>query len=278
MSHETTDEQAKRVRQRALFDSVADLYDDTRVGYPGAIIDELFTIAELHAGSPVLEVGCGTGQLTVDLARRAVQLTAIDLGASMVAATAEKVAKHGSTVQHSPFEEFEAPESSFAAVVSATAFHWIDPDVAWTKSAALLQPGGWIAILATGERYDEPLGGAFHAQWIRYSDDGGAWATARRPTLAESIAATGLFNEAVTSEHRARRTMTADTMVRLEQTRATTLSYDPDTRDRFFAELRELLGGLEHVTLTQETTLTMAQVKSSDSRWREPRNAATIGW
>jgi SAM-dependent methyltransferase len=232
MPGETGDDRAKRLRQRVLFDAVADLYEETRAGYPTEIIDELFDIAALSAGSPVLEVGCGTGQFTVELARRGARLTAIDLGAAMVAATTEKVRKYEAAVQQCPFEEFDASPSTFAAVVSATAFHWIDPDIAWTKSAS-------------------------HS----YSGDGGAWATARRPALVETIATTGLFHEAVTSEHQARRTIAPEAMVRLEQTRATTLSYDAETRDRFLADLRGLLAETDEVTLTQETTLTMARLK-----------------
>lgn len=258
MPSETEDERAKRLGQRVLFDA---LYERTRAGYPKQVIDHLFDTAGLEKGSRVLEVGCGTGQLTVDLARRDVELTAIDIGAAMAAATSEKVKEYGVEVEHCPFETFDAPEGWLDALVSATAFHWIDPDTAWTKAAALLRPGGWIAILATAERYDDPLGTAFRQQWIRYSPDGGAWATAPRPTLAETIAATNLFHTPLTAEHLEPRSMAPDTMIDLERTRATTLSYDAETRERFFADLRSLLHGLDEVALTQETTLTMAQRK-----------------
>lgn len=261
MTGETVEERAKRTHQRSLFDGVADLYDETRAAYPKEIIDELFQVAELGPGSGVLEVGCGTGQLTVDLARRGVDLTAIDLGPAMVAATRGKVGELRVTVENSAFEEFDAADGTFEAVVSATAFHWIDPDVAWTKAAALLQRGGWIAILGTAERYDDPLGQAFREQWIRYSSDGGAWATQPKPTLVDTIRSTGLFHEPLTSTHLERRTITPDTMVRLEHTRATTLSYEPEIRERFFAELGALLQGLEEIPLTQESRLTMARVK-----------------
>lgn len=260
MGEETEAERNRRVQRRALFDAVADLYDETRVGYPEEVIDDLFRIAGLGVGSPVLEVGCGTGQLTVDLARRGVALTAIDIGPAMVAATVRKVSPFSVTVQHCAFEDFDAGHLDFEAVVSATAFHWIDPRIAWKKTASLLRPGGWVAILATSEQYDDPLGSAFRQQWIRYSADGVAWA-APQPTLAETIASSGLFCEPITSTHSARRAMAPNAMIRLEHTRATTLSYDPDTRDRFFADLAQLLGGLDEVALTQNTTLTMAQVK-----------------
>ena len=258
---ETAEERAKRMQHRVLFDDVAELYDATRAGYPAEVVDDLFRVAELDVGSRVLEVGCGTGQLTLDLARRGVDLTAIDIGAAMVDATRQKVAKFGTTVGRCAFEEYEAPNGTFAAVVSATAFHWIDPHVAWKKSSDLLRSGGWIAILSTSERYDDPFGSAFREQWIRYSSDGGAWATTPKLTLVEVIAASGLFHEATTSTHLARRSMSPERLVRLEATRATTLSYDAVTRERFFEDLRTLLDGLESVSLTQESTLTMAQVR-----------------
>jgi SAM-dependent methyltransferase len=34
----------------------------------------------------------------------------------------------------------------FDLVISSAAFHWIDPEVAFGKSARLLRPGGWLAL------------------------------------------------------------------------------------------------------------------------------------
>lgn len=262
MTVETTAEREKRRRQRALFDSIAERYDDTRERYPEEIVDELLSTAGVGAGSPVLEVGCGTGQLTSQLAERGVALTAIDIGPSMVAAARKHVEGLDVALRVCAFEDLEAPDGSFEAIVSATAFHWIDPDVAWAKSAELLRPGGWIAILSTGERYDDPLASAYREQWIRYSDDGGAWATGTRPTLVETIASTRLFEDAVTSVHHRRRVVPAEVMVALECTRATFLSYDAPTRERFVADLRHLLDGQAEIPLTQETVMTMARVHS----------------
>jgi ubiquinone/menaquinone biosynthesis C-methylase UbiE len=261
VKRETEHDRSKRMHQRVLFDDVAELYDATRAGYPSEVVDEVFRVAELGDGSRILEIGCGTGQLTVDLARRGVELTAIDIGASMVAATRKKVSATNVVVEQCAFEDLEARSGTFACVVSATAFHWIDPDLAWSKSAELLQAEGWIAILATAERYDDPFGASFREQWIRYSSDGGAWSTAPEPSLVETIASTGLFHDAITSTHRSRRSITPDELVRLEATRATTLSYDPNTRARFFDDMRALLEGVRMVPLTQETTVTMARVR-----------------
>jgi 2-polyprenyl-3-methyl-5-hydroxy-6-metoxy-1,4-benzoquinol methylase len=50
--------------------------------------------AGLHSGSGVLEVGCGTGQLTGQLATYGFRFTAIDLGTSMVATARRQVLRH----------------------------------------------------------------------------------------------------------------------------------------------------------------------------------------
>lgn len=259
MTDETPEARTKRRRQRSLFDGIADQYDSTRSGYPPEIVDDLVRAADLRPGSRVLEVGCGTGQLTVDIARRDLDVVAVDLGADLVAAAARRVGGLGVDLRVGAYEDFDAGGTRFAAVVSATAFHWIDPEVAWTKSADLLEPGGWIAILGTAERYDDPVGGALREQWIRYSDGGGAWATTPRPSLADVIASSRRFDAAVTTTHHERRVLASDVVVALEQTRATFLSYDPTTRSRFVADLRRVLGDRTEVASTQETTLTMAR-------------------
>ncbi|GAA1597721.1 hypothetical protein GCM10009789_59560 [Kribbella sancticallisti] len=47
------------------------------------------------------------------------------------------------------FENWPLPAERFDLVVSATAFHWIDPEVRVPKSADALRPGGLLAIVST---------------------------------------------------------------------------------------------------------------------------------
>ena len=176
---ETEEQRSKRHRQRTLFDAVARLYQATRPGYPAEIVESLAATAGIGPGSPVLEVGCGTGQLTGDLSRYAFDLTAIDIGPVMIAAARQQLADAAISFQACSFEDFAATDSSFDLIVSATAFHWVDPEVKFSKSARLLRPGGWLALLAIGERYDDPLNAALGRMWTARSEDK-AW-SARKP-------------------------------------------------------------------------------------------------
>ncbi|HTB48685.1 MAG TPA: hypothetical protein VK712_01235, partial [Verrucomicrobiae bacterium] len=47
-----------------VFDEIATDYDRHRPGYPDTLIDYACEIAGLKSGDKVLELGCGSGQLT----------------------------------------------------------------------------------------------------------------------------------------------------------------------------------------------------------------------
>jgi len=257
---ETEQERSTRRHQRALFDSVAQLYEASRLGYPSSIVEQAVATAGLGADSAVLEVGCGTGQLTEDLARFGFRLTAIDLGPSMITAARHRLAGSAVSFQVASFEDFAAPEASFDLIVSGTAFHWVDPEVRFRKPARLLRPGGWLALLETGERYDDPFGASLRGMWAARSPDGGA--RLRGPHFAdtEAIAGTGLFETPIHQTHTQRIIRPAEAVIGVENTRAISLSWPDDIRRDFTEELRDHLRSQTEVQLTQETSLTMARV------------------
>ena len=105
---ETDEQRRKRRHQRALFDGVAGLYDASRRAYPHEIVEFMVATAALRGGSAVLEVGCGTGQLTEQLAPHGFDLTAIDIGASMIAAARRRLGGRAVSFQVVSFEDLGA--------------------------------------------------------------------------------------------------------------------------------------------------------------------------
>jgi ubiquinone/menaquinone biosynthesis C-methylase UbiE len=260
MDGEAPEARRKRLYQRGLFDRVAELYDASRRGYPPELLELMVRTASLGPGSRVLEVGCGTGQLTEQLAGYGLAVTAVDIGPSMIA-TARRRRNVGSvSFRVVAFEDFEAPDASFDLVVSGTAFHWVDPGVGFEKAARLLRPLGWFAQLSTGEKYDDPFGAELLEMWVARSDDGGAWTRQRRLSGAEATSASGLFGTPIEQLHSQRMTLPVDVVIGVENTRATSLSWSADVRQGFNDELRAHLGPLAEVPLSQETKLTMAPV------------------
>jgi ubiquinone/menaquinone biosynthesis C-methylase UbiE len=257
VASETDGQRVRREQWRCLFDGIAGLYDAARPGYPAEIVDAVCAIAGIGPGAGVLEVGCGTGQLTRQLAGRSFELTAIDIGPAMIAAARRNVADPMARFHVCAFEQF-AGHGPFDLIVSATAFHWVDPGIGLAKAARLLRPGGWLALLSTEERYPEPLRTALRELWATYSR--GIVRTARQPAWVTGLCDTTLFGEPVEQLHTRAARLPAQAVVAVERTRATFLSYSKCDQAGFTADLTALLHPSPHVDLVRETLLAMAPV------------------
>jgi SAM-dependent methyltransferase len=158
-----------------VFDGVAEDYDAIRPGYPGDLVDEALARGRLGGGARVLEVGCGTGKLTELLAARGLVVDAVDPGPNMIRAAQRRIGDSANVTFHvGRFEDVDLPAAAFAALFSATAFHWIDPAVGWRKSASHLRPGGVLALLAhvgVHEEGDDDLHEEFLALLRKYAPD-----------------------------------------------------------------------------------------------------------
>jgi SAM-dependent methyltransferase len=140
-------------RYGTVFDEVADEYDRTRPMYPDALVDRACEVAGLGYGDPVLEIGCGTGQLTRSLVARGLRVTAVEPGGNLIRLAGQNLAGTGSgtgsvELVNARFEDAALPCGYFRAVFSASALHWVDPAVGWRKIAGALAPGGTLALLS----------------------------------------------------------------------------------------------------------------------------------
>ena len=116
-------------RYGQVFDEIAAEYDRHRPAYPDELIDQACRVAGIGSGDRVLEVGCGSGQLTRGLVARGLHVTALEPGQSLIALARQNLAGAGEVeFVNAQFEEALLPRERFAAVFSASAFHWVDPD------------------------------------------------------------------------------------------------------------------------------------------------------
>jgi SAM-dependent methyltransferase len=131
-----------------VFDRVAPEYDRHRPTYPEQLIDRACELAGLVSGDPVLEIGCGTGQLTRSLLARDLRVTAIEPGAQLAGLARQRLQDTGElALVNARLEDALLPDEHFRAVFSASAIHWIDPDVGWLRAADALVPGGTLALI-----------------------------------------------------------------------------------------------------------------------------------
>ncbi len=135
-------------RYGRVFDEVAAEYDRHRPAYPDELLDQACRIAGIGSGDHVLEVGCGSGQLTHGLAARGLHVTALEPGKSLMALARRNLEGAGEVeFVNAQFEDALLPREHFQAVFSASAFHWVDPKVSWQKAADVLVPGGTLSLV-----------------------------------------------------------------------------------------------------------------------------------
>jgi ubiquinone/menaquinone biosynthesis C-methylase UbiE len=135
-------------RYGRVFDQVAADYDLSRPRYPEELVEHACQVAEIGRGDRVLEVGCGSGQLTHDLVARGLHVTALDPGKNLISLAEQNLAGSGEAeFVNARFEDARLPHEHFRAAFSASAFHWIDPEVSWEKAASVLVPGGTLALV-----------------------------------------------------------------------------------------------------------------------------------
>lgn len=164
-----------------MFDRIAGLYDRARPGYPPGAVSDLLRSCVVTGSSEVLEIGCGTGQLTRDLAATGASVHCVEAGAELAHLARKNLSGFANVeIRTVTFESFDGSSASFDAVISATAFHWIDPNVSYAKSAGLLRPGGHLALLtnahgAGGTHNDESFATAVSDLHRRLAPEVGEW-------------------------------------------------------------------------------------------------------
>jgi len=160
--------------RKGSFDAGARLYDKFRPGYPEALFDDLVRLSGIPAGGRILEVGPGTGQATLPLARRGFSILGLELGASMARLCRKNLAAFPNVgILTTAFEDWKpvehglggdmtqlssigivsqaapdrVPSGQFDLVLSATAFHWIPARLAYPRCTRALKPSGSLALV-----------------------------------------------------------------------------------------------------------------------------------
>ena len=154
---------------------VAEFYQRYRRGYPAPVIDALVHSFALTRADTVVDLGCGTGQLAVPLARRVGTVVAIDPEPDMLAAG--RAAADARNIRWVVGSDREMPlrgQHSVGALVVGQALHWMDHAALFLAVAPMFRPGGGVAVVTNGE----PL-------WLQDN----AWSRALRDCLSELLGA-----------------------------------------------------------------------------------------
>jgi SAM-dependent methyltransferase len=130
---------------RLSFNAAVAVYDEIRPSYPAEMFDALFSL--LPPRPDIVEIGPGTGQATKDLLARDAVVHAIEIGPAMAAKLRSNLHSDQLQVSVGDFEEIDIAAEGADAVFSANAYHWIAPKARLDRPAAILRPGGVVAIV-----------------------------------------------------------------------------------------------------------------------------------
>ena len=162
---------------------VADFYHQYRRGYPPAVLDSLADTFALSSDDIVIDLGCGTGQLTLPLAARVRAVAGVDPEPDMLARARRAAADQNiANVTWLLGADTDLPALTAllggqraGAVTIGQALHWMRHRELFPVLVPVLRPGGGVAVISNGT----PL-------WLQDS----AWSRALRGFLEQWLGAT----------------------------------------------------------------------------------------
>jgi SAM-dependent methyltransferase len=227
---------------RASFEGSPECYERARPVAPPQVFDDLVTLARLEPGARLVEIGCGTGQATVPLAERGFEIVGIELGEHLGELAKCNLAPFPRVeVINFSFEEWNPVGKRFDAVVAFNSFHWVDPELRFAKSAAVLREGGALAVV--GMRFlvhddADPV-------WMQLQEDYEAVAGLSEPRIhvdavkdrSAEFEASGYFRNVRLRHYLWDITFDADAYISLLRTSSWHRRLDEDARRKLFERI-----------------------------------------
>ena len=228
--------------RRTSFNDVASLYDEVRPGYPEVVIDDIASFAGLGTASRILEIGCGTGQITLPFAVRGHQILALEPGKALAALATRKCALYPNVrVCEMTFEEWAVPGQIFDLVLSAQAFHWIEPYAGCRKAATTLRSGGTIALVWNNDVSQEtPFYKATQPIYDTYMprDSSAGWT---RADIHVALRTSGAFDEIQEIRHQWEKTYSCNEYIKLLHTHSDHHRLPEPAKTGFFRAIRDVI-------------------------------------
>jgi len=250
------------------FGTDAERYDRARPPYPHALVAGVVGVPPEGPARDVLDVGCGTGIAARQLQAAGCAVLGVEPDARMAAYARER----GLPVEVATFEDWDPAGRTFDAVVAAQSWHWVDPAAGAAQAAAVLRPGGRLAVFGHVFEPPDDVARAFAEAFRRAVPDSPfATASGRRPVetyqagyaaVAETFRGTGLFEAPEQWRFDVERTYTRDAWLDLLPTTGGLTRVGPDARAEVLAAVGAAIDALGGSFTIPFTTLATVAVRS----------------
>ncbi|MUL37842.1 class I SAM-dependent methyltransferase [Gloeocapsopsis dulcis] len=135
-------------QRKNWYSTAADAYNRVRPRYPQQLINRAVELAKLPDDAIILEVGCGPGNATVAFADLGFSMICLEPNQEMCQLAQQNCIQYPKIkLVNISFEEWQLKARKFNAVLAATSFHWISPEIGYPKAAAALQDNGSLILL-----------------------------------------------------------------------------------------------------------------------------------
>jgi SAM-dependent methyltransferase len=230
-------------QQRSLsFGEEAAAYERGRPSYPPEAIDWLLP----RGARNVLDLGAGTGKLTVRLVERGLDVIAVDPIPEMLEVLSNSLPETPALLGTA--EEIPLPDDSVDSVLVAQAWHWFNPERAITEIARVLRPGGRIGLLWNVR--DERLG------WVK--DLGRIIGHEDDPETRREVALGAPFVDLERQHVEWTSYLTPQALIDLVASRSYCITSPADVRSKTLDRVRELLA--THPALVNASGLALPYV------------------
>jgi SAM-dependent methyltransferase len=236
-------------QRRHWYSPAAEAYAQVRPRYPQAIVDRVIEIAQLSSSSTLLEVGCGPAIATPAFAALGCPMGCVEPNPDFFRLAQQRCEAYPNVeIQNCSFEEWELQPGKFDALVAASSFHWVNPQVGYSKAAAALRPEGHLILLWNKELqprqevYDQ-LSKVYEtcAPSLSRAYEDSATQAAILDELGQTAIASGHFKDMVSGHTEVGITYSVDQYLLLLNTYSPHLKLEPQAKQQLFAGLRQVL-------------------------------------
>jgi ubiquinone/menaquinone biosynthesis C-methylase UbiE len=224
------------------YTTLADAYLK-RPDYSDAAVDAMLRIAGVERGMKDCDVGAGVAHLTLMLAARGIDVTAVEPNDAMRANGLKRTADIAHVRWHEGTgEETGQADKSFDLVTFGSSFNVCDRQLALKECARILKPDGWFACMWNHRQLDDPIQAEIESI-IKARVDAYSYGTRREDQVAV-IDASGLFGPVVHLDARVMHSQTIVECVEAWRSHATLQRQAGDEFPSVVEAIEQYLNGL----------------------------------
>lgn len=234
----------------ASFDKFAKTYDDVRPRYPISMYNDIKEFCNISSKTQLLEIGTGSGIATEEIAKLEPDIVTVEPGENLV-----EVAKKNLSEYHNikficdTFENCVFGKKEFDIILAATTFHWLEKESKYYECYKYLKDNGFLVLFWNSfcrensqvmREIDEVYAKNLFDTYERKADvnSGVLDKVIKRE---QEIIQNEYFYISALKRYKTEYKYDSDTYVALLNTYPKIIKLKPDVREKFLAEIKEVI-------------------------------------